>query len=61
VPVNLAILIAGIAGLAIAAYGFVTLARDAARQRQWPDIALAAILVVVVVWFLLSYGDRVLR
>ncbi len=60
-PVNLVILIAGVAGLAIAGFGFVALTRDAARRHQWLDIALAAILVVVVVWFLLSFGDRVLR
>ena len=58
---NLAILIAGVAGLAVAVYGFAALSRDAARRRQWLDIALAAVLVVVVVWFLLSYGDRILR
>jgi glucose uptake protein GlcU len=61
VPVNLAILIAGVAGLAIAVFGFVALTRDAARRHQWLDIALAALLVVIVVWFLLSYGDRILR
>lgn len=59
--VNLVILIAGVAGLAVAAYGFVVLARDAARQRQWLDIAVAALVVVGVVWFCIAFGDTLLR
>jgi hypothetical protein len=59
--VNLVILIAGIVGLALAAYGFVTLTVDAVRRRQYADIVVAAVVVVAVVVALILYGDRLLR
>ena len=40
--VNLVIVIAGIVGLLVAGYGFVTLTVDAWRRRQYLDIVLAA-------------------
>ena len=55
------ILIAGVAGLAVAGYGLVSLGLDAARRRQYADIALGAAVVVAVVALLLMYGDRLLR
>ena len=55
------ILIAGVVGLAVAGYGFVTLALDAGRRRQYLDIILALALVVVVVFLLITFGDRLLR
>ena len=55
------ILIAGVAGLAVAGYGFVTLALDAGRRRQYLDIILAVALVVVVVYLLITFGDRLLH
>ena len=55
------ILIAGVAGLAVAGYGFVTLALDAGRRRQYLDIILALALVVVVVFLLITFGDRLLH
>lgn len=55
------ILIAGVVGLAVAGYGLVTLALDAGRRRQYLDIVLAVALVVVVVYVLITFGDRLLR
>ena len=55
------ILIAGVVGLAVAGYGFVTLVLDARRSGQYLDIALAVVLVVVVVYVLLIFGDRLLQ
>lgn len=55
------ILIAGVVGLAVAGYGFVTLALDAGRRRQYLDIILALALVVVVVFLLITFGDRLLH
>ena len=55
------ILIAGVVGLAVAGYGLVTLALDAGRRRQYLDIVFAVALVVVVVYVLITFGDRLLR
>jgi hypothetical protein len=59
--VNLIIIIAGVAGLLIAGYGFVTLTIGAARRRQYLDILLATGVVVLVAYLLVAYGDRLLR
>jgi hypothetical protein len=59
--VNLVILIAGIVGLGVAGYGFVTLTIDAWRHRQYLDIALAAGVAIATVVLLIAYGDRLLR
>jgi len=58
---NLVIVIAGIVGLLVAGYGFVTLTVDAWRHRQYLDIVLALALAVAVVVLLIAYGDRLLR
>jgi len=58
---NLLILIAGIVGVVVAGYGFVTLTIDAWRRRQFLDIALAAGVAIAVVVLLIAYGDRLLR
>jgi hypothetical protein len=59
--VNLVIVIAGIAGLLVAGYGFVTLTIDAWRHRQYLDIAVAAGVAIALVALLIAYGDRLLR
>jgi len=59
--VNVVILIAGIAGLAAAGYGLVTLCLDAGRRRQYADIGIGVATAVVVVVLLILYGDRLLR
>jgi hypothetical protein len=59
--VNLVIVIAGVAGLAVAAYAFATLVSDALRSRHYVDIAIAAAVAVAVIYALLFYGDRLLR
>jgi len=59
--VNLVITIAGIVGLLVAGYGFVTLTIDAWRHRQYLDIVLAAAVAVALVVLLIAYGDRLLR
>ncbi|HEY5388618.1 MAG TPA: hypothetical protein VIL79_12035 [Thermoleophilia bacterium] len=55
------ILIAGVVGLAVAGYGLVTLALDARHRGQYVDIVLALALVVVVVYVLITFGDRLLQ
>jgi hypothetical protein len=59
--VNAVIVIAGVAGLLVAGYGFVTLVIDARRRRQYLDIFLAVGVVVLVAYLLLTFGDRLLR
>ena len=59
--VNAVILIAGIAGLVVAGYGLLTLGLDAARRRQYVDIAIAVVVAVAVVVLLILYGDTLLR
>ncbi|MCX6372761.1 MAG: hypothetical protein NTX16_06695 [Actinobacteria bacterium] len=59
--VNLVITIAGIVGLVVAGYGFVTLSIDAWRSRQYLDIVLAACVALAMVVLLVAYGDRLLR
>ena len=59
--VSVVILIAGLAGLAVAGYGLVTLSLDAARRRQYVDIAFAVAVAVVVAAALVLWGDRLLR
>jgi uncharacterized membrane protein SpoIIM required for sporulation len=59
--VNAVILIAGIAGLAVAGYGLFTLSLDASRRHQYVDIAVAVLVAVAVVALLILYGDRLLR
>lgn len=58
---NTLILIAGVAGLAIAGYGLVALSTDAWRRRQYLDIALGVAVAVAVVVLLVVYGDSLLR
>jgi hypothetical protein len=55
------ILIAGVIGLLVAAFGFVALTVGAIRRRQYADIPLAVVVVIVVVSLLIAYGDRLLR
>jgi len=58
---NALILIAGIAGLAIAGYGLYALSTDAWRRRQYLDIVLGVGVAVAVVVLLVLYGDSLLR
>jgi hypothetical protein len=59
--VNLVIFIAGVAGLAVAAYAFVSLVVDAVRKRQFLDIVIAVVIAVAVIYALIVWGDRVIR
>ncbi len=58
---NLVIVVAGVVGLAVAAFFFVELLIDAARRRQYLDIGIAATVVAVTVWLLFTYGDSLLQ
>lgn len=58
---NLVILIAGVAGVAVAAYAFVSLVVDAVRRRQFVDILIAVAVVLAVVYALIAWGDRLIR
>jgi len=59
--VNWVILIAGVLGLAVAAYGLVSLVRNAVRTRRYWDIGLAVVVLAGVVVLLVAFGDRLLR
>jgi hypothetical protein len=59
--VDWVILIAGVAGLAVAGYGLVTLIVHAVRMRRYVDIAVAVAVAVVVVALLVAFGDRLIR
>jgi threonine/homoserine efflux transporter RhtA len=59
--VNVAIVVAGVVGLAVAAFFFGELVIDAGRRRQVLDIAVAVAVVVATVWLLLVYGDALLQ
>jgi hypothetical protein len=59
--VNWVVLIAGVAGLAVAAYGLVAVVRDAVRTRRYADIALGAGVAAGVVVLLIVFGDRLIR
>lgn len=58
---NLVIIIAGVAGLAVAVYAFATLTVDAVRSRQYVDIVIAAAVAAAVIYGLVFYGDRLIR
>ncbi|HUU33942.1 MAG TPA: hypothetical protein VMW48_07740 [Vicinamibacterales bacterium] len=55
------ILIAGVVGLLVAAFGFVAMTVGAIRRRQYADILVAVLVVILVVSLLIAYGDRLLR
>jgi len=59
--VNWVIVIAGVCGLGIAAYGLVAVALEARRRRRYLDIAVAAMAAVAAVALLLAFGDRIVR
>jgi hypothetical protein len=59
--VNWVILIAGVAGLAVAAYGLIALVRNAVRTRRYWDIAIAVAVVAGVIVLLVAFGDRLIR
>ena len=58
---NTVILVAGVAGLAVAAYAFVGLVVDAIRRRQYFDIMFGIGVAVAVVVALLMWGDHLIR
>jgi hypothetical protein len=59
--VNWVILIAGVVGLAVAAYGLVALVRNAVRTRGYWDIGIAVAVMAGVVVLLIAFGDRLIR
>jgi hypothetical protein len=59
--VDLVIAVAGVLGLAVAGYAFVSLWVDAVRRRRPLEAVLAVAVVAVTVWLLVAYGDRLLR
>ena len=59
--VNWVVLIAGVVGLAVAAYGLVALVRNAVRTRRYWDIGIAVAVLAGVVVLLIAFGDRLLR
>jgi hypothetical protein len=59
--VNVIIIVAGVAGLAVATFFLVELLVDAVRRRQFLDIGVAAGVVALTVWLLFTYGDSLLQ
>jgi hypothetical protein len=59
--VNWVIVIAGVVGLAVAAYGLVALVRNAVRTRRYWDIGIAVAVLAAVVVLLVAFGDRLIR
>jgi hypothetical protein len=59
--VNWVILIAGVVGLAVAAYGLVALVRNALRTRRYWDVGIAVAVLAGVVVLLVAFGDRLVR
>lgn len=58
---NVIIIVAGVAGLAVATFFLVELLVDAVRRRQFLDIGVAAGVVALAVWLLFTYGDSLLQ
>ncbi len=58
---NVVLTVAGVAGLAVAVYFLAELVIDAVRRRQFLDVGIAAGVVVLTVWLLLTYGDALLQ
>jgi len=61
VVVNWVVLITGLVGLGVAAYGLVAVIRQAVRRRRYADVALAVALALVTVGLLVAFGDRIVR
>jgi hypothetical protein len=59
--VSLVIVIAGIAGLAVAAFFLAELVVDALRRRQFLDVGVAIGVAAFTVWLLFTYGDALLQ
>ena len=59
--VNWVVLIAGVVGLAVAAYGLVAVTTQAVRRRRYADVVLAVALALVTVGLLVAFGDRIIR
>jgi len=58
---SLVIAIAGLAGLAVAAFFMVELIVDALRRRQFLDVGIAIAIATLTVWLLFTYGDALLQ
>ena len=58
---NVVLVVAGVAGLAVAAWFFIDLLVDAVRRRQYLDVSIAAAVMVATVWLLFAFGDRLLQ
>jgi len=59
--VSLVIVIAGVAGLAVAAFFLAELVVDALRRRQFLDVGVAIAVAAFTVWLLFTYGDALLQ
>ena len=59
--VDVVIIIAGIVGLCVAAYGLLTLTVQACRRRAYVEVAVAVLVAAGTVTLLLAFGDRLIR
>ncbi len=53
--------VAGVAGLAVAVFGLVSLLTGAVRGRRPLEAVAALAITALVIWFLLAHGDLLLR
>ena len=58
---NVVLVVAGVIGLAVAAWFFLDLLIDAVRRREYLDVGIAVAVVVATVWLLFTFGDRLLQ
>jgi hypothetical protein len=58
---DILIWVAGIAGVGACAFGLGSLVVGGARRRRPLDIVLGVGVALLAVWFLVTYGDRLLR
>ncbi|HJW76843.1 MAG TPA: hypothetical protein VJ787_14470 [Thermoleophilia bacterium] len=58
---NTVIIVAGVAGLAIAAYAFIDLTVSSVRRRRVLDIAIVVAAAAATIASLLVWGDRLLQ
>jgi hypothetical protein len=54
------ITVLGVVGLAAAGFFFVDLAVDGIRRHQYLEIVAAVAAVLLTIWLLFSFGDKVL-
>lgn len=58
---NWMVFLAGVIGILLAGFGFVSLAIDAKRHRHYGNLVVAVLVAVAVVTVLIAFGDRLVQ